>query len=369
MPSFSATRLTLARERRGYTRKQLAEQIGVSSQSITAYESKLRVPDTDKLPHIAQVLTFPLAFFLGEEVELTAKEAVSFRSRHALKAGQRDKALRTGDLATQFVSPALRRRFRFPITDIPDFSREDPERAARLLRQRWKLGLGPIHNMVHLLESKGVEVYWLEESSPCLDAFCFWHNDLPFVLLNNARKAGDRDRFNLAHELAHLVLHRHERDMDGANLEAEADTFASAFLLPSETFRYESPRYPLLNEYGPLKQRWGVSMQAMIRRGHDLGVFTDWYYEQAFKQLSSQGWRTQEPHSVPRESSLLHKIAFDAMAAKKQTPMDFAGSIHISSQDLAEIMPVAEEFISRDILYANSIKEYVVDDLVLRLIE
>ena len=370
MPEFSATRLTLARERRGLTRKYLAESIGVSSQIITAYEDGTRHPAEDKIPHIASILEFPTTFFLCEEVELTPASAVSFRSRHALKASQRDKALRTSDIAAQVISPVLRKRFRFPAVEVPDLSAEGPEGAARILRDIWKLGLGPIHNMVHLLESKGTEIYWLHEPSPCLDAFCFWRNDFPYIMLNSSVMAGDRCRFNLAHELGHLVLHRHEQKMDCANLEEQADQFASAFLLPFDAFRYESPRYPVINEYLPLKTRWGVSIQAMIRRGRDMGVFNDWYYEKAFKHLSSMGWRLDEPVRLPRESSLLHKLVFDGLASRKQTPIDFAQIVNLTLFDVAEMLPVTEEFVDvKSIMQSVSVKEFVYDDFVLRLIE
>lgn len=47
----------------------------------------------------------------------------------------------------------------------------------------------PIQQMVQLLESKGVRVYWLNVDSPSLDAICFWKEGQPFVMLNAYKDA------------------------------------------------------------------------------------------------------------------------------------------------------------------------------------
>ena len=66
------------------------------------------------------------------------------------------------------------------------------------------------------------------------------------------KEAGIRIRFDAAHELAHLVLHRWIEQAELADpktlkrIEAEADRFAGAFLLPRKSFpkriRYSTSR-------------------------------------------------------------------------------------------------------------------------------
>src|SRR3546814_6566541 len=46
------------------------------------------------------------------------------------------------------------------------------------------------------------------EDTKNVDAFSCWRNGQPFVFLNTFKSA-ERSRFDAAHELAHLVLHRH----------------------------------------------------------------------------------------------------------------------------------------------------------------
>lgn len=348
MNVFAANRLTVARGRRKLTKKALAEAVGVTAQAITSYEDQSLQPSEDTITRIVFALDYPPGFFKAPDVDLAGHEDATFRARRALKANNRYKAVATGVIATEIISVELRKHFRLAKEDVPDFAEETPEVAARLLRQHWKLGSGPIHNMVHLLESKGVEVYWLDEPDVCLDAFSLWRGDRPYVILNTYKEAGDRARFDAAHELGHLVLHRHEKIVEGRKPESEADQFASAFLLPAEQFRYESPKLPVLNQYIPLKRRWGVSIQAMLRRGRDLEIFTPWYYEQSVKQLSTLNWRTDEPAPMAREKSLLHNMMFDRLASKEITPAEFARSLHLPFTDIMEIMPNAKNFVAID---------------------
>lgn len=346
LEDFSPTRLTVARQRRGMTMRALARDLGLSDQAISSYEAGLKPPSSHTLHQIAFTLRFPLGFFTASEIDLIVPKAISFRARRSMTAELRNKALASGEIATSIISPELNRRFGFPKIDVPDLSREtsDPEVAARLLRNYWSLGQGPISNMVHLLEAKGVEVYWINDNSPSVDAVSFWRNEKPFAVLNLTKKAGSRGRYDAAHELGHLVLHRHALVVDGREIEAQADQFASAFLLPEQQFRVEAPRLPILRQYFPLKKRWGASIQAMLRRSKDIGILNPWQYECAVKELSSLGWRTNEPAELDREDSKIQSIAFERLAANQITSEVFARLLSIGTEDLHELTPLAAKY-------------------------
>ncbi len=91
-------------------------------------------------------------------------------------------------------------------------------------------------------------------------------------------------------------------------IESEADRFASAFLLPRKSFPNEvySPR---LMAFVDLKRRWKVSIQAMVYRCKDLGLFDDQQVTNLYKQISFKKWRTVEPldgeSGIPLEQPLL----------------------------------------------------------------
>lgn len=318
----------------------------MSAQMVSLFEKGERRAD-EHLTGYVQALGFPAVYFTGSDLEPLAAEVVSFRSRRALTATLRDKVVERSKHASDLISPMLRTKFRLPACELPDFSNEDPETAARLLRETWQLGHGPISNVVHLLEAKGIEVYWLAEDSPCVDALCFWRHERPFILLNTFKEAGERGRFDAAHELAHLVLHRSELVLDQTQ-EREADRFASAFLMPQEQFLLETRGLRTLDDLKRMKPRWGASVQAMVRRLYDLGALSKWAYESAFKELSIRGWRLNEPNRVAREQSHLHDLIFQRLSVFGEGPRIIAEEASLGLSDVLEFMPVGARFIKHD---------------------
>lgn len=140
-----------------------------------------------------------------------------------------------------------------PVVDIPHWE-FDPETAddsaiedaADFLRDYWGLGKGPIGNLADLLESKGVII--VRENVDCtdMDGVSCWIDGRPYVLLSGEVTSGPRDLYNLAHELGHLLLHAlaEVTDKNIANIERQANRFASAFLMPMDSFSKEVLVHP-----------------------------------------------------------------------------------------------------------------------------
>lgn len=197
MAKFEPTRLSAALHRRGMTQREIADHCGVTSQYISMFERGEKEPPAEMINKIASVLKFPEQFFFGSPVELIPVNAVSFRAKRSMTSSTRDQGIGTSAIAVGVVNVDLETRFRLPKADVPDLSEHTPEEAAAILRARWQLGYDPIQNMVHLLEARGVRVYWIHNNSPSLDAFMFWRDTKPFVMLNSLKTAGDRARFEL----------------------------------------------------------------------------------------------------------------------------------------------------------------------------
>lgn len=339
---FSPSRLTLARQRRSLTKKALAELIHVSAPAITQYEEAHNKPELDTIFRIAHALAYPIEFFFDPDIDFISDGALSFRARRSMTASLRSKMNMCGVLAASVVSKGLHKRFKLPDFDVPNLAEEEPENAATFLRRHWKLGHGPISNMVHLMEAHGIEVYWVKEDSSCVDGFSFWQDNKPFVLLNVHKDAGDRGRFDAAHELGHLVLHKGGESLDSHKVETEADRFAASFLLPADQFKEESPRLPVLSQYEPLKRRWGVAISAMVRRSRDVGVLTQWQYENACKEISRRGFRTKEPIKIARETSRLHQMVYERLLKKGISPAQFAREIKVPYDELETLTPIAK---------------------------
>jgi Zn-dependent peptidase ImmA (M78 family) len=76
-------------------------------------------------------------------------------------------------------------------------------------------------------------VFSLAENTKNVDAFSCWRNGEPYVFLNTF-KTTERSRFDAAHELGHLVLHKHGGPKQGRSAEHEAHLFAASFLMPED---------------------------------------------------------------------------------------------------------------------------------------
>ena len=334
---FNPSRMSLARKRRRFTSKALAGAVGVSPVTITRIETGKNEPDPKTVASLASELGFPEEFFYGDEVDRLNRESASFRSMTSMTARQRDAALASGELGFM-VSEWILKRFNLPAVDVPDLGNDsDPAGAARSLRQHWGLGEKPISNMIKLLESKGVFFFSLCEDTKKVDAFSYWRNDVPYVFLNTFKTA-EHSRFDTAHELGHLVLHRHGGPQ-GKGAEAEANAFASSFLMPRADVFSRLPRVSSVRQIIAAKKRWRVSATALTYRLHKLGILSDWQYRSFCIQLGKRGYRGGEPGGIPREASVVWNRVLRELWSDGITKDHIAKELHIP---VAEIEVLVE---------------------------
>lgn len=333
---FNPFRLTFARNRRGLKKTELAKKIGVTLKSITDYEAGQFPPKQERLLEIASALRFPPDFFYGEEqIEVLSQETVSFRAMTKMSANLKNVALATGSIAVM-LNEWIESQFTLPELDLPDLGRDlTPEAAAIALRIHWGLGNHPIKNMVHLLEAKGVRVFSLSIDAKEVDAFSMWMSNTPFVLLNT-RKSAERSRFDAAHELGHLVLHRHGHP-NGNDAEKEADAFASCFLMPTDSVLATKLHYPNLDTLIKIKRHWGVSVAAINFRLHSLGMTTEWINRSLCIQIAKAGYRTNEPNSLERETSQIFEKVFTYLRKNGMGKSEIAKQLKINIGEIDEL--------------------------------
>jgi len=330
--AFSRSRLTVARLRRGRTRKSLAEAVRMSEKALYGYEHGPTTPSEETVEALAHVLRFPVSFFYGPELELFSTEGASFRALSRTTAKQRERARAGGALAFELNS-WIESRFSLPAVDVPDLKPEkDAEAAALALRTHWALGDSPISNMIHLLEAKGVRVYSLAEDCEEVDAFSLWRDNRPYVFLNTL-KSGEHSRFDAAHELGHLVLHQHGAP-SGQPAEHEANRFASAFLLPRTAAFGTISRNASLDYLMKVKRAWGLSLAALVYRLHEIGLLSDWYYRTLCIEIQRQGFRKQEPQPGLREHSQVLAKVFELLKAEKIMRHDVAAKLSWPVEEL-----------------------------------
>jgi Zn-dependent peptidase ImmA (M78 family) len=341
---FNAARLKLARQRLGLSLTKVADLSGVSLRSLTNYENETSPPNEENLTKLARALEVPRSFFEREPVDHVPVEAASFRKLSKTTALKRDAVLAAATLAIEFFA-LVETRFKLPAPEIPSLDKIAPEQAAELARHRWGLADRPISNMVHLLEAKGVRVAAINHEYRDIDAFCFFRDSTPYVFLNTAKSA-ERQRFDAAHELGHLVLHA-ELNMDPSlskEREAEANRFAASFLMPPSAVLSQSMRGASIDRILAARSFWKVSAMAMTHRLHELHLLSDWQYRTACVTLSDNGYRSSEPGGmVPETSQLLRKVMFGG--AGKLSVRDAAKELDLETSDVTHfvhgLVPVA----------------------------
>jgi Zn-dependent peptidase ImmA (M78 family)/transcriptional regulator with XRE-family HTH domain len=338
---ITASRLTLARKRRGMSLVRLSQLAGVSTRTLSAYENNDGQPTSETLSRLAEVLEFPESFFTAEELDELSPGAASFRALSKLTAGQRDAALSAGRLAME-LSAWIMDRFRLPEPDVPSLNlfhdlkeAANPEAAAEVARARWGLGNAPVPNMIHLLEAHGVHVFSLAQQCIEVDAFSLWWKGSPFIFLNTLKTA-ERSRFDAAHELGHLVLHSEDRKPHGRGQEQEANHFAASFLMPKSSVLAHMPRNPSTRQIVTGKRIWKVAAMALTHRLYEIGLSSDWHYRNASIELGRLGYRTGEPGGIQRESSQVFTKVFSALRAEGLTLAEVAKDLHMSTTDLNE---------------------------------
>jgi Zn-dependent peptidase ImmA (M78 family)/DNA-binding XRE family transcriptional regulator len=332
---FNPSRFGCARKRKGLTKSQLARQIGVDLRSVVAYESGETIPREHTLERIVDATGFPADFFSGDDLDEPRADAASFRALTKMTARQRDMALSQGAIAIH-LSKYIEERFELPAVDLPDLGHEpSPESASETLRQHWGIGVLPIRNMIHLMEAKGIRIFSLAIEAREVDAFSMWKNETPFVFLNTY-KSSERSRYDAAHELGHLVLHRHAAP-HGREAEREADMFASAFLMPRASVIAQSPKFPTFSDLVNLKRIWTISVSALNYRLHEVNMTSDWQYRMLCVEIGKFG-PTKEPNEAPRESSQILPKVFSALYDENVSRSDVAQVLSIPRSELEQLM-------------------------------
>ena len=306
-------RVRLVREACGFTQQELASLAGVSQRVISEIESMQAVsPSASSVAAIAEASGYPIEFFyLGPLPDLpeghyrrlargTVKieKQVRAHTRHLVELVQlaeKKQIIKLPDVTLE------------PISDLVDVEKIE----SIVIDVRDSLGVGerdPIRNVIRAVERAGVIVVRLPGQMIDHDSFSAWPDrDLggrPIIVLTGGHP-GDRDRFNVGHELGHIIFHSVRRNTDPKQAEIEAHRFAGALLLPRKAAR-EVLQHPItLRVLMNAKAGYGISIAAAARRALDLSLISPIHYRSLRKQISARGWSKEEPVEVAQEQPTL----------------------------------------------------------------
>ncbi len=318
-----ATRLKQARKAAGLSMMALGEKVGVSANQIKKYEHGENMPSSGNLLKLARALEVRSEYFF-RPVKV-ALESVEYR-KHAdtpkklleqINGDVLEQAERWIELINLYpdsVKPVP--SFSLP-DSLPDSIKtpEDIEAIAKMMRNEWELGQNLIPDMIDTLESKGIMIISTAKGEDAIaglenkkfDGLAGVANGIPLIVISS-HHPGDRQRFTLAHELGHLVLHGRLVGMDE---EKACNHFAGAFLLPQQAIiqHLGAKRHALeTRELYMLKHEFGISMLATLYRSGQCEIISENRQKNYYMQFNKHRWRTKEPGDpYPKEKTILYK--------------------------------------------------------------
>lgn len=307
---FEGERLRLARVALGLTLDQVGERVSATRQYLNQLEQGAKLPTDGMIAALSAALGVTPRFFALVTRDGVRPEQCHFRKQRTTPVSVVSQVLARGTLLDGFVS-RLDRELDLPPVSFPDMqacTALEIEEAAEATRAHWGLGSGPISSMIRVVENAGAVVSFFGGVSERVDALSI-DRQRPMIIRSEAKPAACRLRFDLAHECAHLIIHRGVETGDKTT-ESQANRFASAFLLPRSPFIHEFPRGRMLNwkSVFELKLRWKVSAAAIVRRAYDLGIISADQYRTGYIHLRKTGQTRVEQYDdliAPEDPELL----------------------------------------------------------------
>jgi Zn-dependent peptidase ImmA (M78 family)/DNA-binding XRE family transcriptional regulator len=340
-------RIREAREARGLQLEVFAEALDVTKQAVSRYESGLAVPSGDVMRRIIGATGQPPSFFVTARKRAATGITPFWRGLKRMEQFHRKRISRRLEWVSDIVS-YVEQFIHLPEVFVPalDFdptseSVEQIEHAADAVREYWGLGRGPIRDLSAILELHGFALVHESVSCPDMDAVSCWQAGRPYVLFSSEVTSGPRNAFNLAHELGHVLLHStvEVTSENLAHLEKQANRFASALLLPQETFSREVLGTSL-NHFLFLKEKWGVAIAAMAYRCRDLGIINANQHSYIMRQLSINKIRKREPldeRFQVREPSILGESIKMLLDKGVQTPGQVEEALSLNLTDVESL--------------------------------
>ena len=294
--------LSLAREAKGYTQKELAARLNNSQSRLSKLESGEVTPHEQEIQNLVAVLAQGRDFFF-QEAAATSASVSFYRKTRTLPLTM----LRRCNAEMNICRLEIERQvagFKLGNRNLPYLPPQENGGAvsvAQKLRDSWGLAKGPIKNLTTLIEDAGCIIVEYPFPSRKLDGLSIHAEGKPPIIFLNKELPKSRRRLSLAHELGHLIMHTNPHE----NVEEEAWDFAAEFLTPGAEISDQLANLNI-DRLGRLKTEWGISMQAILQRAKKLGKISDSYHRFLWIQIAKCGYRVREPFEdvIPDETPL-----------------------------------------------------------------
>ena len=343
---FEPKRLKLARQLAGFTQNELGERVGVSRQFINQLESG-RTPSGElRLALAAALLVDEHFFFKPLESEL-AHDDCNFRRLESSRIRDVEQVLAHASLLAELVR-LLEEVVELPEPNFPHYKVQDGdsiERAAERARIHWGLTADqPIDSVIRVAENAGAVVVKFPGVAAEIDALSVG-GSRPLIVRSSEKERPTRLRFDIAHEIGHLIMHQRRNRTDRNKAESEANRFASAFLLPRRPFLREFPSSRRLDWHAvfAMKRARKVSAQAILRRAADLQLIDAAQYRSGCVFISKKGYKRDEPYEPEEmEAPELLRIALITLQkANGLLPADISRTLSVQPVLLGKLLAIA----------------------------
>jgi Zn-dependent peptidase ImmA (M78 family)/transcriptional regulator with XRE-family HTH domain len=360
-PKLIPERIKEARESVGYGLEDFADHLGVTRQAVAQYENGQIKPAPEIVSKIIASTGQPISFFTHDRRRGSETFGTPFwRALKRTRLNDRNRITRRLEWATDLVQ-YLENWIELPSVDLPDFdfnpdteNEEEIELAAEKLRDHWDLGTGPITDLPKIMESHGFILIRDYVNCEDMDAVSRWQVGKPYVLYSANVESAPRTYYNLSHELAHMCLHAtvQVNQENLARIEKQANRFAGAFLLPRSSFSNEVLGSSI-NYFKYLKERWGVSIAAMIYRAKDLEIISKNQHQYLMRQMNAQKIRIREPLDdlfTPPEPSVLRDAFYMLIEHKVQTKREIQNNINLNMNDVEKLIGVETGYLDNKVI-------------------
>jgi Zn-dependent peptidase ImmA (M78 family)/transcriptional regulator with XRE-family HTH domain len=280
MENLFATKLKELRERNNLSLQELADQVGVAKQSIHKFENGIVTPSSETLLKISDALNVSYSFFYENPVSYNLTlQNIKFREKHKIDNEQLENEIKED--VCKYLSKFMELsaildedlEFENPLAGFEIATDKDIEKAAKLIRKKWKIGNAPITDVVETLENKGVFVVEISRLEDFSGLSGMVNEEIPIIVLNEYFNSIERKRFTALHELGHIVLEFSE-ELSDSKLERYCDMFAGAILLVDDVLYSELGKNRTvitLAELKRIKELYGISIKAIIMRASTSG--------------------------------------------------------------------------------------------------
>lgn len=302
-------RIRRARHAASRSQQSLADDVGVSKMVISKYEQGKAAPSSGVLLRLAKSLGYPAEYFL-RPVSVSLSVPAYF-NRHNLPQKQEqavvaavqewlERYLDIEDLVGDETRFEMPEGFPRGVASDAATASAEAEAAADALRRAWELGMGPLDDLVDILEGRGIKVGEVTAQEDFESLMLRTDSGQPVIAVRRGGPVEQR-RFSVAHELGHLVTNLPE----GKEGEQLADRFAEALLAPASTVRRElghQRTHLSMAELVHLRDRYGMSLRAWVLRAHHLGIIPESEVRRLSVELGRDVWDLQESgHASGRE--------------------------------------------------------------------